>query len=66
MICPVCKKYFCALKSMNDYNISFCREIFRCTPKQLIEIPENVTEVTCPNCKHDVKIEKGVNIYEQD
>jgi hypothetical protein len=43
---------------MNDYNISFCREIFGYTPKQLIEIPENVTEVTCPNCKHDVKIKE--------
>lgn len=58
MMCPVCKSYFCALKAFNDYQINWYREFFGYTPKQYIEIPENVTEVTCPNCKHDVKIKE--------
>ena len=58
MMCPICKAYFCPLKAMNDYRISFSREIFNHTPKQLIDIPETVTEVTCPNCKHDVEIKE--------
>ena len=58
MMCPVCKKYFCPLKAMNNYRIAFTREFFGQTPNELIEIPENVTEVTCPNCKHDVKIKE--------
>lgn len=58
MMCPVCKAYFCPLKSYNHYKSKICREIFNYNPKQVIEIPENVTEVTCPNCKHDIKIKE--------
>lgn len=60
MECPVCKKYFCVLKAFNDYQVEWYREFFGHTPSFEYKIPETITEVVCPNCKSEVKIEKGL------
>ena len=53
MMCPVCKKYFCALKVFNDFQTQFYRDIFNHNPSFCYELPDN-SVVTCPNCNHEV------------